>query len=37
MDGDIGVISNGAGLALATCDYLAELGAKPLNFAEIGN
>lgn len=37
MNGDIGVISNGAGLAMASCDYLAEIGGKPLNFAEIGN
>lgn len=37
MYGDIGVMSNGAGLAMATCDYIAEIGGKPLNFAEIGN
>ena len=37
MDGEIGVVSNGAGLAMATCDYLYQIGGTPFCFAEIGN
>lgn len=35
MDGDIGVVVNGAGLALATLDLLTERGGKPANFMDI--
>lgn len=35
MDGDIGVAVNGAGLALATNDMLADAGGRPANFMDI--
>ena len=35
MDGDIGTIVNGAGLALATLDMIAAAGGSPANFMDI--
>ena len=35
MDGDIGVVVNGAGLALATHDMLVDAGGRPANFMDI--
>ncbi|WP_040485025.1 ADP-forming succinate--CoA ligase subunit beta [Lutibaculum baratangense] len=35
MDGDIGVVVNGAGLALATHDMLRDAGGAPANFMDI--
>ncbi len=35
MDGDIGVVVNGAGLALATHDMLSDAGGAPANFMDI--
>lgn len=35
MQGDIGVVVNGAGLALATLDMLRDAGAAPANFMDI--
>lgn len=35
LDGDIGVVVNGAGLALATIDLLREAGGRPANFMDI--
>ena len=35
MDGNIGVVINGAGLALATLDMLIDAGGKPANFLDI--
>ena len=35
MDGDIGVVVNGAGLALATHDILVDCGGAPANFMDI--
>ncbi len=35
MDGDIGVVVNGAGLALATHDMLRDAGGRPANFMDI--
>ncbi|MGI9384111.1 MAG: ADP-forming succinate--CoA ligase subunit beta [Methyloligellaceae bacterium] len=35
MDGDIGVVVNGAGLALATLDLLRDAGGVPANFMDI--
>lgn len=35
MDGDIGVIVNGAGLALATLDMVRDAGGRPANFMDI--
>jgi succinyl-CoA synthetase beta subunit len=36
LDGDIGVIGNGAGLVMATIDLLHFLGGKPADFLDIG-
>ncbi|MGQ4891131.1 MAG: ADP-forming succinate--CoA ligase subunit beta [Candidatus Njordarchaeia archaeon] len=36
LGGDIGVIGNGAGLTMATCDAIYEFGGKPANFLDIG-
>lgn len=35
LDGDIGVVANGAGLALATLDLIVESGGQPGNFMDI--
>lgn len=35
MDGDIGIVVNGAGLALATNDMLRDAGSSPANFMDI--
>jgi succinyl-CoA synthetase beta subunit len=35
MDGDIGLVVNGAGLALATLDMLCDAGGRPANFMDI--
>jgi len=36
LDGDIGIIGNGAGLTMATLDLVNILGGKPANFLDIG-
>ncbi|MEM2025025.1 MAG: ADP-forming succinate--CoA ligase subunit beta [Desulfurococcaceae archaeon] len=36
FDGDIGIISNGAGLTMATMDLILHYGAIPANFLDIG-
>lgn len=36
LDGDIGIICNGAGLTMATMDMVAYYGGKPANFLDIG-
>lgn len=36
MDGDIGIIGNGAGLVMATLDMVQIFGGKPANFLDIG-
>lgn len=36
LDGDIGVIGNGAGLNMATLDMLKREGLRPANFLEVG-
>lgn len=36
LDGDVGVIGNGAGLVMATLDTLAYYGGKPANFLDVG-
>ncbi|MGZ6368008.1 MAG: ADP-forming succinate--CoA ligase subunit beta [Ktedonobacteraceae bacterium] len=36
LDGDIGVIGNGAGLVMTTLDMVARVGGKPANFLDIG-
>jgi succinyl-CoA synthetase beta subunit len=35
MDGDIGIIGNGAGLGLATLDMVRDAGGRPANFMDI--
>jgi succinyl-CoA synthetase beta subunit len=36
LDGDIGVVGNGAGLVMATLDLLNIFGGKPANFLDLG-
>jgi succinyl-CoA synthetase beta subunit len=36
LDGDIGIIGNGAGLTMTTMDLVYEYGGKPANFLDIG-
>jgi succinyl-CoA synthetase beta subunit len=36
LDGDVGIIANGAGLAMSTCDVVNQVGGAPANFLDIG-
>jgi len=36
LDGDIGIIGNGAGLVMATLDTIQYFGGKPANFLDVG-
>jgi succinyl-CoA synthetase beta subunit len=36
LDGDIGIMVNGAGLAMATMDLIKQAGASPANFLDVG-
>ena len=36
LDGDVGLLANGAGLTMATMDTIAFYGGRPANFMEIG-
>ena len=36
LEGEIGIIGNGAGLVMATLDLVAALGGRPANFLDIG-
>jgi succinyl-CoA synthetase beta subunit len=36
LDGNIGILANGAGLTMTTMDVVAYLGGRPANFLEIG-
>ncbi len=36
LDGDVGILANGAGLTMATMDAVAFYGGRPANFLEIG-
>jgi succinyl-CoA synthetase beta subunit len=36
LDGEVGIIANGAGLAMSTCDVVEQVGGKPANFLDIG-
>ncbi len=36
LDGDVGCLVNGAGLAMATMDVIKESGASPANFLDVG-
>ena len=36
LDGYVGIIANGAGLGMSTCDVVEQAGGKPANFLDIG-
>ncbi len=36
LDGNVGIIANGAGLAMSTLDVVQQVGGKPANFLDIG-
>ncbi len=36
LEGEVGIIANGAGLAMSTCDVVNQVGGKPANFLDIG-
>ncbi len=36
LDGNVGVIGNGAGLVMATIDVVSQAGGKPANFLDVG-
>jgi succinyl-CoA synthetase beta subunit len=36
LEGSVGVIANGAGLAMSTCDVVNQVGGAPANFLDIG-
>ncbi len=36
LSGDVGIIANGAGLAMSTCDVVSQVGGAPANFLDIG-
>ena len=36
LDGDVGILANGAGLTMTTMDVVAHYGGRAANFMEIG-
>jgi succinyl-CoA synthetase beta subunit len=36
LDGSVGIIANGAGLAMSTVDIVSQVGGRPANFLDIG-
>jgi succinyl-CoA synthetase beta subunit len=36
LDGDVGIIGNGAGLVMATLDVVSQAGGRPANFLDVG-
>jgi succinyl-CoA synthetase beta subunit len=36
LEGEVGIIANGAGLAMSTCDVVNQVGGSPANFLDIG-
>src|ERR687889_1407570 len=36
LDGDIGILGNGAGLVMSTLDVVAQVGGRPANFCDLG-
>jgi succinyl-CoA synthetase beta subunit len=36
LDGDIGILGNGAGLSMSTVDVVAHVGGRPANFCDLG-
>jgi succinyl-CoA synthetase beta subunit len=36
LDGDVGILGNGAGLVMSTLDVIAHVGGRPANFCDLG-
>ena len=36
LDGDVGIVGNGAGLVMATLDMIQDCGGRPANFCDVG-
>ena len=36
LDGDVGILGNGAGLVMSTLDVVAQAGGEPANFCDVG-
>jgi succinyl-CoA synthetase beta subunit len=36
LDGDVGILGNGAGLSMSTVDVVAHVGGQPANFCDLG-
>src|SRR5207253_2432252 len=36
LDGDVGILGNGAGLVMSTLDVIALVGGRPANFCDLG-
>ena len=36
LDGEIGILGNGAGLVMSTLDVVAQAGGRPANFLDVG-
>jgi succinyl-CoA synthetase beta subunit len=36
LDGEIGILGNGAGLVMSTLDVIAQVGGRPANFCDLG-
>ena len=36
LDGDVGILGNGAGLVMSTLDVIAQVGGSPANFCDLG-
>ncbi|MGH3035481.1 MAG: ADP-forming succinate--CoA ligase subunit beta [Gaiellaceae bacterium] len=36
LDGDVGILGNGAGLVMSTLDVVAQVGGRPANFCDLG-
>ncbi len=36
LDGEVGILGNGAGLVMSTLDVIAQAGGKPANFCDLG-
>jgi succinyl-CoA synthetase beta subunit len=36
LDGDVGILGNGAGLVMSTLDVVAQVGGQPANFLDVG-
>src|SRR5204863_4815396 len=36
LEGDVGILGNGAGLSMSTVDVVAHVGGRPANFCDLG-